>query len=71
MKVSLPGVRFSGTGSKKRFVESLRFNEKGVTSFTYSDIEAELSASQAYRLLSLFGLESAISSMHKIRVDGE
>lgn len=57
--------------AKKRFVESLRFNEKGVTSFTYSDIEAELSASQAYRLLSLFGLESTISSMHKMRVDGE
>lgn len=42
-----------------------------MTSFRYSDIEAELSASQAYRLLSLFGLESKVSSMRKIRVDSE
>ena len=42
--------------AKKRFFELLRFNERGMTSFTYSDIEAELSASQAYRLLSLLGM---------------
>ncbi|QBG89441.1 hypothetical protein [Xanthomonas oryzae] len=64
-------INLLSPAARKRFVESLRFNASGVTSFRYSDIEAELSASQAYRLLSLFGLESKVSSMRKIRVDSE
>ncbi|WP_080928053.1 hypothetical protein [Xanthomonas albilineans] len=64
-------INLLSPAARKRFVESLRFNVSGVTSFRYSDIEAELSASQAYRLLSLFGLESKVSSMRKIRVDSE
>ncbi len=54
--------------AKSRFVNSLRFNETGVTSFYYADIEAELSSSQAYDLLSMFGLQSTLSVMPKLRV---
>lgn len=53
--------------AKARFVNSLRFNETGVTSFYYADIESELSSSQAYELLSIFGLQSTLSVMPKLR----
>ncbi|AJQ89147.1 hypothetical protein ACQR5V_04740 [Xanthomonas oryzae pv. oryzicola] len=55
--------------SRKRFIQSLRFNANGVTTFTYNDIEAELSASQACRLLTLFGIQHALASMRKIRIE--
>ncbi len=57
--------------SRKRFIQSLRFNSTGVTSFTYADIEAELSASQACRLLTLFGIEHTLASMRKIRIENQ
>ncbi len=57
--------------SRKRFIQSLRFNATGVTSFTYADIEAELSASQACRLLTLFGIEHTLASMRKIRIENQ
>ncbi|MCD7099703.1 hypothetical protein [Stenotrophomonas sp. MMGLT7] len=55
--------------AKARFVDSLRFNETGVTSFYYADIESELNSSQAYELLSTFGLQSTLAFMPKLRVD--
>ncbi|MFL8003855.1 hypothetical protein [Xanthomonas vasicola] len=55
--------------SRKRFIQSLRFNASGVTTFTYTDIEAELSASQACRLLTLFGIQHTLASMRKIRIE--
>nr|WP_249030908.1 hypothetical protein [Xanthomonas oryzae] len=55
--------------SRKRFIQSLRFNANGVTTFTYNDIEAELSASQACRLLTLFGIQHTLASMRKIRIE--
>lgn len=55
--------------AKSRFVNSLRFNENGVTSFYYADIESELSSSQAYDLLSTFGLQSTLAAMPKLRID--
>ncbi len=55
--------------SKARFLDSLKFNETGVTSFYYADIERELSASQAYELLKLFGLTNTIGPMKGLRID--
>ena len=55
--------------ARMRFLNSLQFNATGVTSFYYTDIETELSSSQAYELLSLFGLQSTISVMKKLRID--
>ncbi|WP_080932981.1 hypothetical protein [Xanthomonas albilineans] len=57
--------------ARKRFIDSLKFNENGVTSFYYADIEAELSSSQAYALLSLFGLQDTLRFMSKLRVDSD
>ncbi|MCI2245672.1 hypothetical protein L3067_13770 [Xanthomonas sp. PPL568] len=59
--------------ARKRFLESLKFNENGVTSFYYADIESQLTSSQAYALLSLFGLQSTLQFMPKLRTttDGD
>jgi hypothetical protein len=42
---------------RERFLKSLRFNEKGITSYQYADLQSELSPTQIYRLLKLFGSE--------------
>lgn len=57
--------------ARARFVDSLKFNEGGVTSFYYADIESELTSSQAYELLSLFGLQSMLQYMPKIRISSD
>ena len=53
----------------ERFVASLRFNESGLVSFRYSDIESELSARQAYRLLALFGAQRTLGLMSNIALE--
>lgn len=54
--------------AQKRFLASLRFNEKGITSFSYDDLQAELTASQIYQVLSLFGAQHTTSFMRNARV---
>ena len=43
--------------ARRRFLDSLTFNENGLVSYQYQDIAQELTASQAYRVLSLFGVQ--------------
>lgn len=52
----------------EKFVSSLRFNESGLVSYRYSDIESELTAQQAYRLLALFGAQRTLGLMSNIRM---
>ncbi|GLQ89131.1 hypothetical protein [Dyella flagellata] len=54
--------------AKNRFLSSLQFNEKGITSFSYADLEAELTPSQIYELLSLFGIQRTVPLMKGARV---
>lgn len=56
------------TWGKERFVRSLRFNENGLTTFDYRPLVEELSASQARRLLALFGAERTLPGLPGIRV---
>lgn len=42
---------------KQRFLASLQFNEKGLTTFEYVDLENELTPTQIYRVLALFGMQ--------------
>lgn len=53
--------------ARDRFVSSLRFNEAGVTSFSYRDIVNELTYTEAYRLLSLFGAERTLGKIPTLR----
>ncbi|RUL70969.1 hypothetical protein [Dyella choica] len=54
--------------AKNRFISSLQFNGKGITSFSYADLEAELTPSQIYKLLSLFGMQRTVPFMKGARV---
>lgn len=44
-------------GARERFLGSLSFNANGLVSYQYEDLARELTASQAYRLLALFGAQ--------------
>ena len=39
----------------RRFLASLQFNESGLTTFRYTELEAELTPTQIYQVLALFG----------------
>lgn len=43
--------------AKRRFLASLTFNESGLTGFDYSDLRAELTVTQIYRVLAIFGAQ--------------
>lgn len=49
--------------ARERFISSLSFNKLGITGYQFYDLEAELSTSQAFDLLSLFGAQSTIGSL--------
>jgi len=50
-------------GAKRRFVQSLRFSEKGLSGYEYGDLQHELTVTQIYKLLSLFGVETSASAI--------
>lgn len=58
-------------GAKRRFLESLVFTPNGLGSFTYADIRNELTLSEAYQLLALFGREATAASIRGVRVESE
>lgn len=63
-----PMSRLSPAG-KQRFLDSLVFNDEGaLAGFRYGDLEAELSVSEIYRIMSLFGAQHTVGLMAKARV---
>lgn len=44
-------------GARQRFLDSLVFTENGLGGFNYSDLESELTVTQVYIILSLFGVQ--------------
>jgi hypothetical protein len=54
--------------ARARFLASLRFGPQGLASFQSEGIQSELSAVQAWRLLALFGLQSALAAMPGLAV---
>lgn len=44
--------------AKQRFLDSLVFGEKGLGSYSYEPLQSELTASQIYDVLSLFGAQA-------------
>lgn len=55
--------------ARRVFTDSLTFNENGLTGFNYKVLEAELTPSQAYQLLSLFGAQRLASMLKNARVE--
>ncbi|HGM6069723.1 TPA: hypothetical protein ACKP39_003444 [Stenotrophomonas maltophilia] len=55
--------------ARKTFVDSLVFTHVGLAGFSYEPIVRELSTSEAYRLLSLFGAQRTIAVLPPLRRD--
>lgn len=62
-------LRYLSSAALRRFTESITFNEKGVTGFSYEDIERELTVTQAYEVLGLFGQQHFIPYLKGARVE--
>jgi hypothetical protein len=54
--------------ARQRFLDSLVFGEGGLGSYSYADLEAELSVSEIYDILSVFGVERTTSMITGARV---
>ncbi|WP_143525876.1 hypothetical protein [Rhodanobacter sp. C05] len=54
--------------AKQRFLASLTFNESGLTGFDYSDLRAELTVTEVYQVLSIFGAQRLTSMVRGARV---
>lgn len=53
--------------AQHRFLNSLRFTPAGLASFRYADLEAELTPTQAYKLLALFGVQQDVPLLKSAR----
>lgn len=62
---------FLSEKARTKFVNSLAYSDSGLSTFNYRGIGDELSATQAYLLLKLFGVESATNSIAGLRADNE
>lgn len=47
----------------ERFIDSLTFNQLGLTGYRTAEMESDLTPRQAYAILSLFGVQKTISSL--------
>lgn len=55
-------------GARERFLNSLVFNENGLVGFYYADLAAELTPTEIYSVLSLFGAERTVSIMEGLTI---
>jgi hypothetical protein len=56
-------------GARDRFLNSLVFTEAGLGGYYYGDLQAQLTASQIYRLLSLFGAQHTTPLLKGARIE--
>ncbi len=59
------------SGAKERFIESIVFNNNGIGGFKYGELEAELTPSQIYSILSLIGAQHTVSMLKNARIESE
>lgn len=55
--------------AQERFINSLSFNEKGITGFSYADLEAQLTPTETHAVLSLFGVQHLTGKLRNNRVE--
>jgi hypothetical protein len=60
-------LRYLSESGRRSFLASLTFNEKGLSSFRYADLEAELSPTQIFDILALFGVQHTTPMLTKAR----
>ena len=57
------------SGARERFLSSITFGAKGISGFHYADLQRELTASQMYDVLRLFGVQKDVAIIPNVRVD--
>ena len=70
--LSAPGTSPLGalsSGARERFLSSITFGAKGISGFRYADLQSELTASQVYDVLRLFGVQKDVAIIPNLRVD--
>ncbi|HEX6096537.1 MAG TPA: hypothetical protein VF432_09455 [Thermoanaerobaculia bacterium] len=55
--------------ARERFLNSLVFTDRGLGGYHYGDLQAQLTASQIYRLLSLFGAQHTTPLLKGARIE--
>lgn len=65
--IQLPPLRKLSPAARARFVRSLQFNERGLTSADTRDLVAGLSAADVYRVLRLFGAQHLTTRLPGVR----
>jgi hypothetical protein len=50
-------------------LSSITFNKKGITGFRFDDLQSELTASQIFDVLHLFGAERDLAIIPNVRVE--
>lgn len=54
--------------NRESFINSITFGENGVTGFSMTELEDELTVSEIYQVLTLFGMQANISHFDKARI---
>lgn len=57
--------------AKSAFLASLRFNDKGLTTFRMDVLEHELSVSEVYQLLAMFGAQRTVGMMRGAKIEND
>jgi hypothetical protein len=55
--------------ARERFLSSITFGANGISGFHYADLQSELTASQIYDLLLLFGAQKDVAIIPNVRVE--
>lgn len=57
--------------ARSRFIQSLRFNARGLTTFDYTDLVRELGAADIHRVLKPFGFQHLVAVLPEVRVNSQ
>lgn len=57
--------------AKSRFIESLSFSQNGLSQYRYDALQSELSASETYKVLRIFGAEQSAPFLHESKVKSD
>ena len=64
-------LRHLSQPAQKRFLDSLTFTERGVSGFSFEDIERELTATEAFEVLTMIGQQQFVPQMQGLRAESE
>lgn len=64
-------LRSLSKNGRNAFIESLSFNSSGLTGYNYAPLDAELTVSEAYRVLALFGDQHNTLHLKSARVESD